>query len=180
MIALLMFTCLVFGEPRVRPSEWADPIIGAQLHNIYKVSDKLYRSEQPDEEEFKELSELGIGEVLNLRQYHSDNEEAEGVNLRLHQIKISAGDISEEQVIAALRIIQNSESLILVHCWHGSDRTGAIVASYRVVVEGWSKEQAIDELINGGYGYHESIYPNVVDLIQSLNVEQIRREIGLL
>ncbi len=179
LFALLIIASTVYGEPRLRPSDWATPIIGSQLQNLYKVSDKLYRSEQPGGQEFKDISMLGIGEVLNLREYHSDNDEAEGLDLRLHQIKINAGDISEDQVIASLEIIQNSQSPILVHCWHGSDRTGAIVASYRVVIDGWSKEKAIDELVNGGYGYHKNIYPNVVDLIQSLNVEKIRKELGL-
>ncbi|OZG75030.1 protein tyrosine phosphatase [Hahella sp. CCB-MM4] len=179
LLIWLMICSGVSAEPRLRPSDWAAPIIGSQLQNLYKVSDKLYRSEQPDEDEFKDISTLGIGEVLNLREYHSDDDEAEGVDLKLHQIKINAGDISEDQVIASLQIIQNSQSPILVHCWHGSDRTGAIVASYRVVFEGWPKDKAIDELVNGGYGYHESIYPNVVDLIKQLNVEKIRKDLGL-
>lgn len=43
---------------------------------------------------------------------------------------------------------------MVVHCWHGSDRTGAVIAAYRIVQQGWSQHDAIDEMINGGYGFH--------------------------
>lgn len=177
-IIFVMFSSLVFAEPRIRPSDWAQPVIGSSLSNLYKVDNGLYRSEQPDDEAFKDLSHLGIKEVLNLREYHSDDDEAKGLGLDLHHIKIAAGSISEAQVITALKIISKRKGPILVHCWHGSDRTGAIIASYRVVFEGWPKDKAIDELVDGGYGYHSNIYPNVVKLIRNLDVDKIRSSIN--
>jgi rhodanese/phosphatase family protein len=42
---------------------------------------------------------------------------------------------------------------VFIHCRNGSDRTGTAIAVYRVAVEGWSREEAIDEMVQGGYGF---------------------------
>jgi protein tyrosine/serine phosphatase len=161
-------------ELRVRPSQWAQPIIGSSLDNLYKVSPGIYRSEQPNSKDFNDVVNLGIGEILSLREYHSDEDEAKAHKVILHRIKIDTSEIDENQIEEALRVIINRKSNILVHCWHGSDRTGAVIAAYRVVVEGWSKEEAIDELQNGDFGYHGTVYPNIVKLIEGLDVKNLR------
>jgi len=178
-ILLLVLSTVVSAELRVRHVDWAVPVIGSSLDNMYKVDDFLYRSEQPNKSEFRKISKLGIKEVLNLREYHSDKDETEDVDIRLHRIKIATGSITEKQVIKALNIILKSNGPILVHCWHGSDRTGAIIAAYRVVLQGWSKEKAIEELISGGYGHHSFIYSNIADLIEKLDVNKIKSQLNL-
>lgn len=180
IIFLLMFShMLALAEPRIRPSAWAIPIIGSDLENIYQVDKDIYRSEQPSNRAFMELSKFGIGEVLNLREYHSDDDEAEGLNVKLHRLKMDTGAISEKDIIQALTIIKNRKAPILIHCWHGSDRTGVTVAAYRIIFNQWSKAQALDEMINGGYGYHAKIYQNLVALINQLDVKKIKNELGL-
>ena len=179
LVYLFVFSAVVSAELIVRHADWAVPVIGSSLDNMYKVDDFLYRSEQPNKSEFKKISKLGIKEVLNLREYHTDKDETEDIDINLHRIKIATGSITEEQVFKALNIILKSNGPILVHCWHGSDRTGAIIAAYRVVHQGWSKEKAIEELINGGYGHHSTIYSNIADLIQNLDVNKIKAKLNL-
>ena len=60
---------------------------------------------------------------------------------------------NEEQLIEALRIIKNRKAPIVIHCHHGSDRTGAVCALYRVVFQNVSKEDAIHEMTEGGFGF---------------------------
>ena len=57
-------------------------------------------------------------------------------------------------MLAALRAIQEAETNgpVLMHCKHGSDRTGLMAAMYRVVIQGWSKEEALNEMTLGGFG----------------------------
>ena len=184
MRVFLLFIVFILSvsanEIRLRPTDWAQPIIGSSLGNFYKVSEGVYRSEQPDGEDFDDIASVGIGEVLNLREYHSDSDEAKTHKVKLHRIDVDTGEMSEAQLREALKIIINRKSPILIHCWHGSDRTGAVIASYRVVVEGWSKEKAIDELQNGNFGYHAAIYPNIVKLIEGLDVKKMRESLGLM
>lgn len=87
--------------------------------------------------------------------------------------------MSQDDILHALTIIKNTQTPLLIHCWHGSDRTGTIVAAYRIVFQNWSKAQAIDEMIHGGYGYHRSIYPQLIVLIHKLDTPAMKKSLGL-
>lgn len=82
----------------------------SELTNLYKIDSGVYRSEQPSHEDFKALEKYGIGEALNLRNRHSDDDEAAGTNVKLHRVKTKAHSINEEQLIEALRIIKNRKA----------------------------------------------------------------------
>ncbi|MFW5870186.1 MAG: tyrosine-protein phosphatase [Candidatus Sumerlaeota bacterium] len=90
---------------------------------------KLYRSEQPDDEDMRMLQDYGVTTILNLRDHHDDKGEAEGTTLTLGRIEMEADDITEAQILKALLTIQASEGPVLLHCRYGSDRTGAVVAA---------------------------------------------------
>lgn len=174
-LALCLFIPSAFGAapPALRPTEWAQPVVATGMENFYRLDAKLYRSAQPGKTGFAALKRLGITTVLNLRDFHDDSDEAQGLGLNLQRIEMEAGKITVPQLVAALRIIHQAEGPVLIHCWHGSDRTGTVSAAYRMVVQGWSKEAAIDELINGGYGYH-AIYDNIPALLRQADVAAIR------
>ncbi len=180
-IILLTILISAFAQaeiPRVRPAKWAQPIIAADLENWHQIDGKVFRSSQPDTDDMPLLQQLNITDVLNLRSIHTDDDEAKGTSLKLHHIRTSAGDISQDEIIQALKIITTAKGKILVHCWHGSDRTGAVIASYRIVVQDWYKAEAIDEMINGGYGFH-AIFDNIVPTIKGLEVDKIREDLNI-
>jgi uncharacterized protein (TIGR01244 family) len=174
---MLFWSFVAQADMRVRPIEWAQPMLGSNLENFYRVSDDLYRSEQPDRKDMAALEALGIRAILNLREYHSDKNEARHTGLKLYRVPVNAGDIDDDFVIKALRAIAEAEKPILIHCWHGSDRTGVIAAMYRMVFQGWPRAQAIDEFVNGGYGYHARFYPNIERYLQTVDIEAIRVEV---
>jgi len=159
-----------------RPANWAIELPADQLKNFFRLDDKVYRAAQPGKAGFAELKVLGINNVLNLREYHSDDEGA-AFGLNLFRVKMAAGSITTEQVISALRIIHNSQGPILIHCWHGSDRTGMVSAMYRIVFQGWEKDAAIAELTNGGYGYHAFWYGNIPEFIRAADINAIRKAV---
>lgn len=158
-----------------RPEAWAAPVYAKHIKNFYKIDEKVYRSAQPDKKGFRELKTFGIRNVLSFRNYHSD-EDGEDAGLNLYRVKMKAGDITTEKVVEALRIIRNSEGSVLIHCWHGSDRTGLVSALYRLVFQGWTKDEAIDELMHGGYGYH-SLYKNIPEFVRQADIEEIRKQV---
>lgn len=156
----------------------AQKIDSKNFKNLYRLNDSLYRSEQPSKKGFIDLESLNIKTVLNLRRSDKNSRKADGTTLQLVNLPLKAGILTEDQIISALKAIQVAESPVLVHCWHGSDRTGAIIAAYRIIFENWTKEKAIAELRNKIFGYHEKMYPNVVTLLQNLNVGRIKKDLG--
>jgi protein tyrosine phosphatase (PTP) superfamily phosphohydrolase (DUF442 family) len=162
-----------------RSSAWAQPIQMSGVPNFHKVSEVLYRSAQPTDVGMRTLQQMGIKTVVNLRSFHSDRDEIAGTHLRYEHISMKAWHPEKEDVIRFLRIVcDRKRTPVLVHCQHGADRTGVMCALYRVTVQGWSKEQAIQEMTSGGFGFH-AIWQNLPGWIQSLDVEAIKREAGI-
>jgi protein tyrosine/serine phosphatase len=154
----------------------AEPISLPGCGNLYKVSDVLYRGEQPTAEGFKELEKLGIKTVVNLRSLHSDRDKLEGTGLGYEHIRMEAWDPEPEQVKAFLEIVTNPEKQpVFVHCMHGSDRTGTMVAVYRMVIEGWDTEKSLDEMRNGPFGFHE-IWTGLPEFIQKIDIKALQEE----
>ncbi|HLP41522.1 MAG TPA: tyrosine-protein phosphatase, partial [Fibrobacteria bacterium] len=161
------------AELRVRPVEWAQPVIGVELGNFYQVSGDVYRSRQPDDEEFTALSAEGIRSVLSLREYHADQDKAPP-GLRLYALPMNAGEIDDAKISKAMLMLAEAPKPVLVHCWHGSDRTGVVIAMYRMVFQDWPREKAIDEFENGGFGYHKSVYPNIERYLETVDVDRFK------
>ena len=77
-------------------------------------------------------------------------------------------------MLAFLRVVADPARVpVFVHCSHGADRTGAMTAAYRVVVQGWDKEEAIREMIQGGFGYH-TLWDNLPATIRKLDVPALK------
>ena len=165
-------------EGALRPAQWAQPVEGHPgLPNFHRVSDILYRGAQPDEEGFAELKRLGIKTVVNLRSLHSDRSECEEEGLDYVKISAQAWDAEEEEVVDFLRIVADPERRpVFVHCQHGADRTGMMVAVYRLVEQGWSKEDAIREMTEGGFGYH-TIWEGLIEYLRDLDVDALRQKV---
>ncbi|HLP01244.1 MAG TPA: tyrosine-protein phosphatase [Opitutaceae bacterium] len=175
-LAVALADCAA-AAPRARPPHWAEPLIDTSLDNAYRVSPELYRCEQPTTANLADLQALGIRSVLNLRKHHRDPETFAAAGLQLLAEPMNAGEVTEELLVAALRQFRDAPKPVAVHCWHGSDRTGVFVAAYRLVFQGWTREAAIDEFRNGGYGYHARWYPNLVELLAKLDVDALRAKI---
>jgi tyrosine-protein phosphatase SIW14 len=160
-------------------NKWAARIELPGLPNSYKVSDELYRGAQPTAAGMKQLEKLGVKTVVNLRALHSDRQEIKGTDLSYVHIGMTAWCISDNDVIRFLRVVTDpNRTPIFVHCQHGSDRTGTMCAIYRIVVQGWSKDEAIEEMTKGGFGFNR-FWQNLTKFIRKLNVQKIKRETGL-
>lgn len=160
-----------------RPAKWSQKVEVEGLANLYKVDEDLYRSEQPHSVEMKKLSGFGIKTILNLRNTRNDIREAKATNLNLNHVPINTWRISYDDLVRSMIMIGQAKKPVLVHCLHGSDRTGAVVAVYRIVDRGWTKKETIEELKQGGYGYHQKWFPNIIQLIASLDVEKFKADV---
>ncbi|MAD98622.1 MAG: protein tyrosine phosphatase [Flavobacteriaceae bacterium] len=176
--ALFFFLVLTNSIVFQAQEKEAEKIELGKFKRLYKISEDVYRSEQPSKKGFKELEAMGIQSILNLRRRVDDNRKAKGRDFKLFHIRIKTKELTEDQLIDILKTLQKAEKPVLVHCWHGSDRTGITIAAYRIVFENWSKEAAIAEFRKPEFGYHENWYPNLLDLLNNLDVDKVRKELG--
>lgn len=149
--------------------------VPANLHVIDPVT-RIWRSGQPSQEEFRKLAELGFRSVLNLRRFHSDREALAGTGLREYHMKTFMP--AEKEMIEALRIILMAEKPLLIHCRHGSDRTGAIAAGYRIVCNNWTLEKALAEFYAPEYGYHPWLYWSLPRRLHKCDWAFVAAEVG--
>jgi protein tyrosine/serine phosphatase len=180
---LLIFVSSVLGcalSSRVesnRSAEWATPVQMRGAGNLYKVTDYLYRSEQPIEEGMRNLKKLGIKTIINLRAFYFDSDRIRETGLRVEELSVNVWHIEDIDVVRVLRIIRKRENgPFLIHCSYGADRVGVMIAMFRVVEQGWTKEDAIEEMVHGGYGFHWFWF-RIVPYVKHADIEKIRKRV---
>ena len=149
--------------------------------NFHKVSENIYRSGQPDADEFESLYTIyGIRSVLNLRKFFSDKDEIDAVNrkwnnaLVLYEIPLLSSTITENDLCRILTVIRDARKPLLIHCYHGSNRTGSAISAYRIVFENRSIEDAIRELHTPEYGHSKMFYSNIGKLLRKADWQKIK------
>jgi len=116
----------------------------------------VYRGAQPRDGGLSRLRELGINTVINLRgaSARTRAEEAEARALGLNYFNIALpnwGRPQDARVRRILEIIAAPENgRVFIHCRSGVDRTGLIVAMYRMTNEGWNTNDALAEADRDG------------------------------
>jgi protein tyrosine/serine phosphatase len=120
------------------------------VENFGKVNDNYYRGSQPDTEGFTQLKRLGIKTVIDLRK---DSVAAEPIQVRAlgmqyFNIPMKASKAAtSEQTDHFFKLVNDSANWpVYVHCKGGRHRTGALTAVYRIVHDGWTADQAYDEM----------------------------------
>ena len=162
-----------------RPLPWAQPLTDvAGLPNSFRVADSFLRGAQPDPEGFAQLRRLGVKTVLNLRTFHSDRALCAAAGLDYVKVSVQAWETERAEILDVLEVLtDSSRQPVFLHCQHGADRTGVMTALYRMVVQGWPREEAIAEMTTGGFGFH-SIWTNLVSSLEEMEISELRAALG--
>ncbi len=135
------------------------------IPNFAEVNPKLYRGGQPNREGMKALKKLGIGVVVDMRGSRNKNEAAavNEMGMEYFSIPSHCPFPTDKPYARFLTIVQeNPGKKVFVHCRLGDDRTGMAVAAYRMADEGWSADEALEEMkIFGFSGIHHLICPGL-------------------
>lgn len=158
--------------------DWAERLELPGVENLHKVSDFLYRGAQPTKEGMQQLKKLGIKTIVNLRSLHSDRAEIGDTGLSYEHIFMNTWHAEDEDVVRFFNIVTDpNRTPVFVHCQRGADRTGTMCAIYRVAVQNWRKDEAIEEMVKGGFGFLTK-WQNLIDYIRELDIEKIKRSAG--
>ncbi|HEF4761335.1 TPA: tyrosine-protein phosphatase [Pseudomonas putida] len=155
-----------------RPTEWAQPV--EVQYNLFQMSPTLYRSALPDSGAVPLLEKLKVATVITFLP-EPDSRWLSAPDIAQVQLPYRTNHVDDADVLKALRAIQDAETKgpVLMHCKHGSDRTGLMAAMYRVVVQGWSKEDALSEMTEGGFG-DSTHFKDGVRYMMKADVEKLR------
>lgn len=161
-----------------RPKNWGSVV--AAESNLYQISASVYRSEQPDADLIPALKAHDIQMVINLRTRDKDRmllsaDEFQLVHIPVKTWAMSRGDLL--QVMQSIQQAQANDQKVLIHCYHGSDRTGASIAMYRIIFERWTVQEALNEMKHGGYGFHP-VWINIEKLFSPENIGWIRQQLA--
>ena len=164
--------------PAENTGHWATVV--DQSVNLYQVDKKLFRSEQLSAKDYSLLKQHNVRTIVNLRFFdRNDDQEAFGeTGIKLVNTPLISWSISPQEVADVLWQIRQAQQTggVLVHCYHGADRTGLISAMYRVIYQKWPLAEAKREMMQGPYGFH-SIWQNMPNFFTDENVQAIQQRL---
>lgn len=148
-----------------------------EIKNFYQVDEHVYRGAQPSKEGFDYLKKLGVETVVNLREADGRAREEEKlvtaagmryINVPMTGLKAPT-DAETAKILSILEDGRNGP--VFVHCKRGADRTGAVIAAYRIDHDGWNNARALKEAMDRGMsllqlprqGYIRSFRPMKVE-----------------
>jgi protein tyrosine/serine phosphatase len=134
----------------------ANPLPGSLpqgIKNFQQVDSRVYRGAQPTEDGIKYLAKIGVKTVIDLRaaDERADAEEVmvTAAGMKYVNVPMSGRTApTEAQISEVLGILERSGEgggPVFVHCKRGADRTGVVIASYRIDSDGWDNAHALSE-----------------------------------
>jgi tyrosine-protein phosphatase SIW14 len=132
----------------------------AGVPNAGKISEALLRGAQPSAQGLVELKKLGVTTIVDLRGNRGpvarERAQAESLGMRFVDIPMNGwSPPTNGQVAEFLKLFQqDGQQKIFVHCYFGSDRTGVMVAAYRMAEQNWTADEAVEEMYSFGFHYH--------------------------
>jgi tyrosine-protein phosphatase SIW14 len=133
------------------------------VSNFGEVTPHLYRGGQPKGTGYQHLKEMGIDIVVDLRLSGEDAEKHNVTKAGMRYVSIPWHCLFPKDRVFAqfLKLLRdNPNKKVFVHCRYGDDRTGMMIAAYRMAVEGWTPKEARKEMEK--FGFHPMVCPALV------------------
>src|SRR5579863_3660566 len=152
--------------PAVSQPASAEKLYVPGISDFGKVNDFLYRGGQPKDNGVEELKKFGIDTIVDLRSemhglIENERQRAESLGIRfINLLGFGWGTPKDEEIAQFFSLVrERPRRKIFIHCWLGGDRSGMFIAAYRIAFEGWSPQQAIEEM--RAFHYLRFWHPNM-------------------
>lgn len=133
------------------PAERLDNLPG--LANVGRVAPGVYRGAEPGKDGYATLKGMGIKTVIDLRTTENEKQQVEAAGMRAIAVPMSMSreglKAKVDRVVALMAAPANQP--VFVHCRHGQDRTGIVVAAFRMKQQGWRLADAEAEMQSFGF-----------------------------
>lgn len=123
---------------------------------LYRVDNNVYRGPQPARRDIPDLARRGIRTVLDLRGTldHKRWERAAVQAAGMRYVRIGLSPFfppSKKQMNRILALLEDPTlGPVFVHCRRGADRSGLVIACYRIAHDHWTNAQAMQEARQDG------------------------------
>ena len=155
VVVFLASSSVAYGAPQAVPVSLSQAEVS--VPNMSVVESNLYRGGQPSFQDLRSLRDGGVKIDLSLdnekRLISAEAEQAAALGLKFINIPLSPMHRpSDSEILRFLSVVENKDNEpVFVHCVHGRDRTGTMVALYRMHDEEWSADQAYAEMLKNGF-----------------------------
>ena len=135
------------------------------LENVGRVAPGVFRGAQPRPDGYGTLKAMGIRTVINLRSRHGEARAVEAAGMRSILLPMNTfADVNAATVREAVALMADpANQPVFVHCAHGQDRTGVVVAVYRMDIDGWAEAAAEQEM--QAFGFND-IWTQLKDFVR--------------
>ncbi|MGH7198705.1 MAG: fused DSP-PTPase phosphatase/NAD kinase-like protein [Candidatus Omnitrophota bacterium] len=149
--------------------------------NFCEVKPGFYRGGKPSLTDLEKLRGMGVNMIIDFTMANRQAEREKARELGMNYVNIPWDTDTwmtwfydyDRVAKKFFELIEDpSNHPVYVHCFSGRDRTGMMVALYRMEKEGWSYDEAIAEM--KGFGYDEKSYPNLADYLRRAGQDRSR------
>lgn len=154
-LSLLLAVCAVAAPP-------------ASIPHVKQVNEHLYRGGQPNNKELKALQTVGVKAIIDLRgageRSMREEKAVEALGMKYYSVPLRPmAAPTDKQVALLLSLIADSNNWpVFIHCERGKDRTGTVIACYRIAHDGWPNERALTEAVDDGLNIFERSMKNYI------------------
>jgi protein tyrosine phosphatase (PTP) superfamily phosphohydrolase (DUF442 family) len=167
VVALFLFSLPAFAGSSVQ-----------EIDNFYQVDEHVYRGAQPTTEGFKYLATIGIKTVLDLREdgERSSEERQLVTSLGIQYVNVPMTGLTpptETDIAKILALLEDATAgAVFVHCLRGADRTGAVIAAYRIDHDHWDNSRALKEAMSFGMSFFQLPRQNFIRKFRPLTSKE--------
>jgi uncharacterized protein (TIGR01244 family) len=160
---LLLATAFLFGSSLCLAQS-----VPTGVPNFHQVGVKVYRGAQPTDQGVLNLAKLGIKTVIDLREANghtlAEKKAVEAAGMRFINIPMRGLGAPTPEQVSKILVLFNDESAgpVFIHCRRGADRTGTVVACYRIAHDHWDNQAALEEARSLGMSWMERAMQNYV------------------
>jgi tyrosine-protein phosphatase SIW14 len=151
--------------------EHATSITIPGVPNAGSITPALFRGAQPDSSAYAGLQKLGMTIVVDLRgeggEVSAEKKSVEALGMKFVSLPWKgAGIPPRDELLSFFTMLRdNPEQKVFIHCQYGADRTGVMIALYRIAVDHWTAEQAISEMKE--FHYHSFMLPHLAKYVKA-------------
>jgi tyrosine-protein phosphatase SIW14 len=147
------------------------------IENFYKVGEHVYRGAQPTDAGFSYLAKIGVKMVIDLREHdeRSIAEERTVTASGMQYLNVPMTGLTpptEAEISKILALLEDEASgPVFVHCKQGVDRTGTVIAAYRIDNDRWDNAQALSEAKSAGIHFFQKPRKDWIQKFHPLTAE---------